>query len=189
MAGVTERAFRVTNGLSIKERTRAAEITSAATHFLLRGRAATALAMLEQALVLDPEEPRALAGKTIALCQLGNAGAGIAFAERALEIHPFSGIILDARGFCYASLGDDARAVVDFEKAVALAPDDHNVYYNYACYCCSRGLDEKARTFLRLAFEKGPSLLPALAQRDPDLARYHRAPWFLAMTPSGSDLE
>jgi len=189
MIGGTKAIAGRVSGVSRKDRIRAADITSAAIHFLLRGRAATALAMLDQALALDNTEPRALAGKAMAMCQLGDSRAGVEVADRALILHPSSGVIYNARGFCYGRMGDHVRAVADFEKAVAVSPDDYNVYYNFACYCCGRGEDERARAYLKLAFEKGPAILPALAERDPDLARYRDERWFREMAPPGPAIE
>jgi Flp pilus assembly protein TadD len=189
MIGGTQAIVDRVTGVSAKVHARAAVITSAAMHFLLRGRAATALAMFDQALAFNDTDLRALAGKAMALCQLGDSQAGVEVAGRALALNPLSGILYDARGFCYAHIGDHARATADFDKALAVSPDDHNVYYNYACYCCGRGQDEKARVFLRAAFEKGPAVLPSLAERDPDLVRYREEQWFRDMMPSEPAIE
>jgi len=77
----------------------------------------------------------------------------------------------------YATVGREADAVRELQKAVALRPFDSNILYNAACTYGVMGKKPEALDMLKRAKEAGQSNFE-WARRDPDLACLHGDPEF-----------
>lgn len=161
-----------------EKRKKAAALTQHAVELTFRGRFGEALGFAEQALAMDDAYARAYAAKAICLVQLGDAEKGLEAAERAVALEGNVGVFYSIRALCKARRRDYAAAEADYERGLALSPDDFKVHYNYACYWAERGDEEKCRAYLQAALELADAGFADVAPFDPDLARFHERPWF-----------
>ena len=160
---------------------RVAELTHQAITFMFRGQYDTAWAMLQQALKEDAAYPRTHTALAYTLMYQGKPEEGEAAAARALELDPRFAIGYTARGDCRARRGDVAGAVADYEAALTLDPANYRVYYNFACFWCDQGDEERCRRNLEIALNLSPAFFPEIVRRDPSLAAVAGAPWFSAL--------
>ncbi len=157
---------------------RAAAFTQQGVELFFRGRYAEALALMDEALALDPASVRAYCGRAMCLAQLGKPDEGALMADRALALDPDSGVAFSVRALCRHRRGDDAGAETDYRKAIELEPGDYRGYYNFACYWAEHGDEEKCRSYLAHAFQLATVAFADIAAEDPDLARYSGREWF-----------
>ncbi len=136
-----------------------------------------ALALGDQALAEDAGYIRAYAIKALAFCELGRAREGLAAAQEALRLDANSGLIFGVLGVCYHRLHDDDNAVPNFERALALAPDDARTYYNFACFWAEVGNASECRVALEAALKLSPARA-ARARHDASFARVAHEEWF-----------
>lgn len=109
----------------------------AEAHFLVgiaesgAGRVVAGIAHVDRAVALDPRgEYRAQLARLLTLARRdGDAAATLRQAEQAL---PADALSRDTMGCVYARLGDHAAALVHFDAAVGLQPDNIDFRYNQA---------------------------------------------------------
>ncbi|MEV0206960.1 tetratricopeptide repeat protein [Streptomyces sp. NPDC050788] len=85
---------------------------------------ARALADLDQAVDLDPQQRSAHYGRGLTLQLMGDLPAALAALDRAAELSPDTRWILAERGETYRLAGRFEEAVADFDRALALDPTD-----------------------------------------------------------------
>jgi tetratricopeptide (TPR) repeat protein len=163
------------NAEAIKE---AAALTQEAVDLYFKGYYDEARSLLARSIALAPRVSRPHAAMALCLAQLGNARDGLDYAEKAVVLDGASAVALTTRAFCLHRLGDDGRAVTDFERAVELDPGDFRVWYNFACHWAERGEEEKCREILTTALDLAPGHFAGAVAADPDLGRYSQTAWF-----------
>jgi Tfp pilus assembly protein PilF len=166
----------------VEDKRKAAALTQRGVDLFFQSRYDEALAALEEATTVDPAASRPWSARALCMAQLGNPRLGMTLAERALELDRNAPMAYTARATCRRRLGDGDGARADFERGMALAPDDYRVYYNYACHWAELGREEECRQMLAMAFDLAPGHFAAVATADPDLARYSRREWFRDLT-------
>jgi Tfp pilus assembly protein PilF len=162
----------------VERRRRAGTLVQQGVELFFRGHFEKALVFFDEALEMDPGLVRAYVAKAMCMAQLGDPAAGQRLAEKAIALDDHYGTAYTARALCRRRMGDVKGAVVDYQRALELAPDDFRVYYNFACFCAEQGDEEKCREYLRYAFELSSAGFVEIAAQDPDLARYNRTEWF-----------
>jgi len=155
-----------------------AALTQQGIDLFFQTRYEESVALLDQALALNPTHGRAWSGKALCLLRLGNPKGALEMATRALEIEPHSAMAHTTLGLCRHRLGDERTAEQYYLKALELAPDDYRVYYNFACYWAERDQEAECRRCLEQTEALGPAHFQAVISADPDLARYGIAEWF-----------
>ncbi len=95
-------------------------------------------------LAKQPDNVTALNNLAWALGQQGDPKA-LGYAERALKLAPESPLVLDTVGVLYTSRGDAAKGVEYLTRAVALAPQRHDIRLNYAKALLKAGRTDDAR--------------------------------------------
>ena len=115
----------------------AADATDAEGHFLLgvvessAGRVQAGIEHLDRAVTLDPQgEYRAQLAKLFTLVRRDGDAADTL--RRAEQAPPSDALSRDTMGCVYARLGDHAAALVHFEEAVRLEPNNTEFRYNQA---------------------------------------------------------
>jgi len=146
-------------------------------NFMGAGRFEDALKGFDRALADDPDEPRALMGRAIALARLARFDAALEAATELISRDPESGRAYDTRGAIYQMMGKWREAEIAFEKAIALEPHNAAHYYNYACYWARRLDAERCRHHLAEALRLNPGS-NIFAATDIDFALYRDDPWF-----------
>jgi len=100
--------------------------------------------------------------------------------ERHLELVPEDVRARILRASLFVSTGEREHALREIRKALELRPDDTNILYNASCVYSLLG--EKAEALALLLRLKQAGILNVdWARRDPDLARLHEDPEFLAL--------
>ncbi|HKS96912.1 MAG TPA: protein kinase [Terriglobia bacterium] len=84
----------------------------------------------------------------------------------------------------HASDGNEAGAIKELQKAVALRPDDFNILYNAACTYAILNKKREALDLLKRAAKVGFLTMDWVA-RDPDLASLHDEPEFQQLLKEG----
>lgn len=146
-------------------------------NFMGAGRFEDALKGFDRALADDPNEPRALMGRTLALARLNRFDAALEAATEIISRDPESGRAYDVRGAVYQMMGKWREAEVAFEKAIALEPRNAAHYYNFACYWARRLDADKCRHNLTEALRLSPAS-NVFAATDVDFALYRDDDWF-----------
>ncbi len=139
------------------------------------GRYRDAVAALRQAIVLNPAVHYAWGNLASALAQLPDKKAeSRAAGEKAIELgeklrqeDPSNPSVLSEIGLYYARLGDGERALPLLRQAIALAPDDPELYYRAACGSELLGHRREALELLGKALAKG--MARATVERNADL--------------------
>jgi tetratricopeptide (TPR) repeat protein len=98
---------------------------------IAQGQLEQAIAELDRAIELDPDEVEVYVTRGFAYIALGQFERGIADYDTAIELESDNPILYNDRGFAYAELGKYERAVADYDKAIELDPDYDNVDYAY----------------------------------------------------------
>lgn len=96
------------------------------------GRFGDACNAIERALHYDAARPDYHAQHARCLALLKREGEARTAAERAEELAPHDALTLDTLGVVWSRLGDHARAVEAFERAVARTPRNPDFHYNLA---------------------------------------------------------
>jgi tetratricopeptide (TPR) repeat protein len=86
----------------------------------------------EQALRIEPRNPKFLVQRAQCLLALGQAAAACAAAAAAQREAAADPVLLDAIGGIFSKANDQERALAAFDAAVALAPDNPHFIYNRA---------------------------------------------------------
>jgi len=103
-----------------------------------------AAAQYQAVLAKQPDNVTALNNLAWALGQQGDPKA-MSYAERALKLAPESPLVLDTVGVLYTSGGDAAKGAQYLARAVALAPERHDIRLNYAKALLKAGRTDDAR--------------------------------------------
>lgn len=140
-----------------------------------------AIEYFDQALQTDPTFTRALVAKAHAFRMLGKPEESLRICDEVLARLPVYANAHSTRGAALRALGRIAEAHDAYERAVALAPQDALVYYNFACFWALQNDPEKCREYLSHAMELDPGR-NIRAAVDPDFARYREECWFQQLT-------
>ncbi|HQR71465.1 MAG TPA: PEP-CTERM system TPR-repeat protein PrsT [Burkholderiaceae bacterium] len=108
----------------------------------------SAVALYSAIIAQQPDNAVALNNLAWAAGQLGDPKA-LGYAERALKLAPDSPQILDTIGVLLVAKGDTAAGLERLSRAVALAPDRHDVRLNYAKALLKAGRTEEGRKELQ----------------------------------------
>lgn len=134
---------RFTAALELEER---AEVLDArASARLVAGQVAAALADLEGAVRLAPDNPVYLSNRAQVYRRFGDTGQALADLDRALELDPDLVAARFNRGSLLASIGRLQDALTDFDRAIELDPDMAPPFYNRAVTREALGRVEEAR--------------------------------------------
>jgi len=93
---------------------------------------AGALDRIDRALIIDAEDPRSLMQRAQCLMALGRKADAFAAAARAERCAAADPAVLDAAGTLYSHGNDHQRALLAYDRAVALAPRNPYFLYNRA---------------------------------------------------------
>jgi len=148
--------------------------------FLRAGRYRQALESFDKALELNPMEPRALMGRSLALTRLGQYDEALAAAKAIFDFETDSPYGYNAQAVCYHAMNLIPEAQGAFEKSVAFGPDNAGNHYNFACFWASCGEPERCREYLARALELEPKL-NVIAATDVDFRPYRTQNWFLEL--------
>lgn len=146
--------------------------------FLRAGRYPNALRAFDEALDIDPDETRAMLGRSLALTRMGRYEEALAAADDIFAREPDSPHGYNAQAVCYQAMGRAREAEEAFRKSIQFGPDIAGNYYNFACYWASRAEAERCLEYLSKAIELEPNL-NVLAATDVDFSRYRMEEWFL----------
>jgi tetratricopeptide (TPR) repeat protein len=102
---------------------RAVALASRGATYLWMGEYAAALADLNQALELDPDDVWAIAHRGATYRQMREYPAALADLDRALELKPNYVWAIATRGATYRRIGDFAAALADLDRAIELDPN------------------------------------------------------------------
>jgi len=116
--------------------------------------------------------------RALCLAEMGRAEECLRAAEMGVAGDPGNAVVLTSRAFCRHRLGDNAGAEADYRRALELAPTDHKVPYNYACYWAERNDVARCREYLEKAVAIIPPSVRLPMLEDPDLARFREKDWF-----------
>lgn len=144
---------------------------------LRQGQNREALTVFDAILRENPEQPRALTGRALALARLGLFDEALAAVEALRRLDPEAGRAYSARATVYEYMGRPDEAGADFERALALEPDEASHHYNYACFFAKQGDAERCREHLAAALRLRPSS-NAFAATDADFAPFRDEDWF-----------
>ena len=137
-----------------------------------------ALAAFDEAAKINPGEPRALMGRSLALTRLGQYEDALAAAEAIFELEINSPHAFNAQGVAYQAMGKTEEARAAFEKSVTFGPREPGSHYNFACFWAFHGDRDRCRRYLERALQINPKL-NVFAATDIDLKRYRNEDWFL----------
>ena len=116
--------------------------------------------------------------RALCLAEIGRPEEGLRAAEAGVASDPADAVVLTSRAFCRHRLGDNAGAEEDYTRALALAPDNYKIPYNYACYWAERNDFAKCREYLGRAVDLMTPGVRLTMLEDPDLARFQGEEWF-----------
>jgi tetratricopeptide (TPR) repeat protein len=114
------------------------------------------LSALEKALALAPRDPRAH-GELCSVLSRAKRAEAISACDTALELAPDDPGTLNARGLAHYHQGRDKAALVDLDRAVALAPKNSMYLVNRYIVRSHAGMVGPARADLELACKLGNS--------------------------------
>lgn len=156
---------------------RASTQITVAVRFLGSGRHEEALVAFERALAEEPGNVRALMGRAVTLGRLARYDTALNAAADVIARDPACGRAYNLRGVIFQMTGKWEEARQSFEKAIAVEPDDHSHYYNFACYWAARGDAQRCRLLLAEALRLYPEG-NTYAATDVDLACFRDQDWF-----------
>ncbi len=124
-----------------------------------------ALADLERALALDPEDPRSLVNRGQARSEAGDVAGARADFDLVLARDPRSKDALNNRGLLRESVGDLAGAIADYDAALAVAPGSKEELVNRGVARWRTGDLPAALADFDAALAADPSFPGALSNR------------------------
>jgi tetratricopeptide (TPR) repeat protein len=122
------------------------------------------LADLEQAILLDSQNPRISYGRAIAKTILGNSDA-ISDYNFALSLNLNEPLFYDNRGIAKAKFGDNAGAITDFDRAIGLHPDRAATHYHRGMTKLAQAKQKAGLDNLNQAIALDPNLALAYYSR------------------------
>ncbi|MGD8719455.1 MAG: tetratricopeptide repeat protein [Candidatus Zixiibacteriota bacterium] len=146
--------------------------------FLRSGQYQNALRAFEESADINPDEVRALLGRSVALTRLGRYDEALEVAFRIARRDPDSPYAYNAQAVCFQAMGRLEEAEKAFKLSVKYGPDIPGNIYNFACYWAARDDVKQCRKFLEKAIELD-SRLNVIAATDVDFSRYRSEDWFL----------
>jgi tetratricopeptide (TPR) repeat protein len=135
------------------------------------GRRDEALASIDQALALQPDNPAALTNRAQTRIALGRLAEAQSDLELALRLRPDLAQAWNSLGTARQGLGDAAGAEQAYRKAIALKPDFADAFYNLGLLQQSAGRNEEAIA----AYRKAIGLRPQFAAAHNNLGNALRA--------------
>ncbi|HSS12328.1 MAG TPA: tetratricopeptide repeat protein [Rhizomicrobium sp.] len=98
----------------------------------LAGNYPDAIKHLSQVMMVASDDPRVISeyGKTLAA--MGRASDAVNFLTRAQQLQPGDWTVYSALGVAYDQIGDQKTAQVNYERALAIKPEEPSVLNNYA---------------------------------------------------------
>jgi Flp pilus assembly protein TadD len=148
--------------------------------YLRAGRYEEALTAFEEAAQIDPDETRALMGRSLALTRLGRYDEALGAANDIFRLAPNNPHGYNAQAVVYQATGRLAEAQAAFEKSIAFGPNLAGNHYNFACFWAARAEAERCREHLTKALELEPRL-NVIAATDVDFEQYRGEDWFLEL--------
>ena len=110
----------------------AAWVALAAEQYYLGFEVDNAVASLERALALEPNNVRALMHASWLHGESGDPAQALAYNRRALELDPLSTIVVNAMGQIHYLQRDFQAALVEYRRALSLDPGDPSLHYYVA---------------------------------------------------------
>lgn len=98
----------------------AQSLEASGAHDAARAAYLRALAVAEDHMELNPDDPRAATMRAVSLCRLGRPGEGLSWAERALALDPEDAGVRYNAACLFALAGDVERALRCVEEAIAV---------------------------------------------------------------------
>jgi Flp pilus assembly protein TadD len=134
-----------------------------------------AVRALGQLMLVAPDDPRVVAEYGKALTQEDRPKNAVDFLSRATELSPGDWTVYSALGVAYDRLGDQAKARVAYEHALALKPGEPVVLNNYALSRLQAG-DHAAAQHLIAQAEAAGSSDPKIGRNVDYIANYGPKP-------------
>ena len=122
-----------------------------------QGQREQAVAAVERALVLDPENFFACFGKLLFLREMRRTDEARAWGERMLRRFPRQRAFADAMGTLYYQLHEDKAAEQAFRLSIKLQPDSSLAYANLNAALLRQGRDDEALRVVQQGLQVGPN--------------------------------
>ena len=129
------------------------------------GRAEEALAQLDKALGLKPDETQALTCRGNVLIDLGRFEHALANYDRLLALRPDDVSALNLRGLALESLNRPAEALASYDRAINVAPASLEAHYNRGNILADLGRHDEALASYDRALAIKPDVAPILNNR------------------------
>ena len=139
-----------------------------------RGEQRLALAAYDLALLIRPDDPRALSNRAVALDELGQYAEALASCERALAQQPDYLPALSNRGNALRALQRFEEALASYDRALALAPEFPEALSNRGTTLDKLGRYDEALASYDRALALRPDFAQALSNRGLALRRLGR---------------
>ncbi|GEM_PF-4777364 len=139
--------------------------------FLSEGLVDDAACMLEAFLRIDSTSPTLLYNLALLESSRGRVDAALPPAWEAAARKPDYGNALDTAGRQLFVLEDFGRAVLLYEDALALSPDDPTAWFNLACACLGGGNAERAEAEVMRALDLARAADPSEGVENSDSKR------------------
>ncbi len=166
-----------------------------ARHLSDQGRHDEALAALDRAIELEPDNEVTLHNRGVALNELGRYDEALAALDRALELRPDDPVTLNNRGWALDGLDRYDEALAALDRALELAPDDPVMLSNRGRALDGLGRYDEALAALDRALELRPDnpvtlsnrglALNGLGRHDEALAAFNRSIELGPVHPAG----
>jgi Flp pilus assembly protein TadD len=160
------------------------------------GKFALALERFEQAVRINPDEPRALNNLGQALVRVGRAQEALPHFVRATELNPAEWQPRFNLAHAYGELGRWNDAIPEYQKAAELFPDDYVTMYNLGLAFHKAGKEEPAVAAFQRAIVLAPgepsfhlSLGISYERLNEKLKAAQAYQTYLEMAPSAADAE
>ena len=144
--------------------------------YLAQGRAADAVAHLDQSVRIDPQSAAAHFNVATALTVAGRIDEAIAQYQDALRLQPDYALAHNNLGNALVSRGDSDDALQHFREAARLDPSNAEAHYNVGSLLRARGELVAAGDEFRAALALKPDWIPAVASLG----------WLLATAPDAA---
>lgn len=124
---------------------------------LLEGHVREAVAALEKAIALDPQEPTNYVNCAIGYKRLGAYDKAIAAYTKAIKLNPKTAFYYSGRGACYCRKGRNDKAIADFTRAIAHDGKNPDYYLNRGFSYLKKGDYTRAVADFSETIEKNPT--------------------------------